>query len=120
MHAVLTRLTAAPGRLDEVKALAADLTMPAYVENTARGAYVLANCDRAEILVLVLYATRAEAESIESHETLRSLRAERRYLLLCDPTTEAFEVLAGTLGSAPGQPLSGDVLAFLSEINRAL
>ncbi|HEX8599820.1 MAG TPA: hypothetical protein VF952_15060 [Chloroflexia bacterium] len=120
MHAVIIRLTAAPGRFDDVKALAADLVMPAYVERTARGAYILTNCERAEVLVLVLYATQAEADSIESGEVLRSLRKNCLDLLACGPTTEAFEVLVGTMSSAPGSSLNGDLLAFLSEISRTL
>ncbi|MDQ5825640.1 MAG: hypothetical protein M3441_15720 [Chloroflexota bacterium] len=120
MHAVLTRLSAAPGRFDEVKALAADLVMPAYVEHTARGAYILASCERAQVLVVVLYATQAEADSIESGEALRALRENYQHLLACAPTAEAFEVLAGTTGSAPGPPLNSDILSFLSEISRTL
>jgi hypothetical protein len=120
MHAVLTRLTAVPGRFDEVKALAADLVMPAYVEHAARGAYILASCERAEVLVLVLYATQTEAESIESGQALRALREDYRHLLSCAPTTEAFQLLVGTTGSAPGPPLNGDILSFLAEISRTL
>lgn len=120
MHAVLTRLLAAPGRFDEVKALAADLVMPAYVEHSARGAYIFAGSQRAEVLVLVLYATQAEADSTESGEALPGLRENYRHLLTCSPIIEAFEVLASTMGSAPGPPLSGDVLSFLSEISRSL
>ncbi|MDQ3707133.1 MAG: hypothetical protein M3437_18290 [Chloroflexota bacterium] len=120
MHAVLTRLSAAPGRFDEVKALAADLVMPAYVEHAARGAYMLASCERAEVLVVVLYATRAEADSVESGEALQALHEGCRHLLACAPTSEAFEVLAGTTGRAPGSPLNGDILSFLSEISRTL
>ncbi|MEA2573488.1 MAG: hypothetical protein QOH93_786 [Chloroflexia bacterium] len=120
MHAVLTRLAAAPGKFDEVKALAAGLIMPAYVENAARGAYILANCERAEVLVLVLYATQAEADCVESGEALRSLRDNCRHLLVCGPTTEAFEVLVATTSSAPGPALSVDILAYLSQVSRAL
>ncbi len=120
MHAVLTRLAAAPGKLDEVKALAADLIMPAYVEHAARGAYILVSCHRAEVLVLVLYATQSEANSIEAAEALTSLRDNRAHLLACAPVSESFEVLAGTAGSAPGPAMNADILAFLSEISRSL
>jgi hypothetical protein len=120
MYAVLTRLTAEPGKLDEVKALAAHFIMPAYVENAATGAYILASCDRPEVLVIVLYATQAEVECIESGEALRSLRDDNRLLLTSAPTIEVFEVLVGTTGSAPGPALNENVLAFLSDISRAL
>ncbi len=120
MHAVLTRLTAAPGRFEEVKALAANLIMPAYVENAARGAYILASCERDEVVVVVVYATKAEAECVEGGAALRSLREGCRPLLVCGLTTEAFEVLVGTTGSAPGTPLSSDLLSFLSHVSRSL
>ncbi len=120
MHVVLTRLTAAQGRFDEVKALAADLIMPAYVDNVARGAYILADCDRSAVMVIVLYASRAEADCIESGEALRSLRDNSRHLLACGPIIESFEVLAGTTAGAPGPPLNGDILSFLSEVSRSL
>lgn len=120
MHAVLTRLKAESGKIDQVKALAADLIMPSYVENAARGAYILASCDQDELLVLVLYTTRAEAEAIEGGEAMRSLRDNWQSLLSCPPTTESFEVLVGTTKSAPRPPLSGDTLAFLSDLSRSL
>jgi hypothetical protein len=120
MHAVLTRLKAAPGKLNEVKALAANLITPAYVEHAARGAYILASCDCDELLVLVLYATRAEADDIESSEAIRSLRGCWQDLLVGPPTSEAFDVLVATTGSAPGPPLSGDILTLLADLTRAL
>ncbi|HET6314629.1 MAG TPA: hypothetical protein VFH60_12410 [Chloroflexia bacterium] len=120
MHAVLTRLKALPGEMDRVKALAADLTMPAYVENAARGAFILASCHCDEVLVLVLYATQPEAEMIECGEALRFLRDNWQLVLAEPPTSEAFEVLAGMTGGAPGKPLSGDIRAFLSDLTRSL
>lgn len=120
MHAVLTRLKALPGELDHVKALAADLIMPAYVENAARGAFILTSCHCDEVLVLVLYATQAEAEMIECGEAMRSLRDNWQLVLAAPPTSEAFEVLAGMTGGAPGQHLGGDILAFLSDLTRSL
>jgi hypothetical protein len=120
MHAVLTRLKAAPGKLDEVKAMAADLIMPAYVENTARGAYILESCGGAELIPIVLYATYAEAEAIELGETIGKLRGGWQPLLAEAPCVEMFEVLVGTTASAPGRPLSGDILTLLSDLSRAL
>ncbi len=120
MHAVLTRLTSAPGKFGEVKSLAANLIMPAYVEKAACGAYILANSECDEVLVLVLYASRAEADAIEGGETMRSLRDKWQLLLSRPPTTESFEVLVGTTGSAPGPPLGGDILSFLSDVTRSL
>ena len=120
MHAVLTRLKALPGELAQVKALAADLIMPAYVENAARGAYILGSCHCDEVVVLVLYATQAEAELIECGEAMRSLRDNWQLVLAAPPTSEAFEVLVATTSSAPDQPLGGDILAYLSDLTRAL
>ena len=120
MHAVLTRLKSVPGEIEQVKALAANLIMPAYVENAARGAFILGSRHCDEVLVLVLYATQAEAEMVECGEAMRSLRDNWQLVLAAPPTSEAFEVLAATTASAPGPPLSGDVLAFLSDLTRSL
>lgn len=120
MHAVLTRLKAAPGKFDEVKAIAADLIMPAYVEDAARGAYILERCGGAELVTIVLYGTYAEAEAIEAGEAMGRLRDGWQSLLAEAPCVEMFEVLVGTTASAPGRPLSGDILALLSDLSRAL
>jgi hypothetical protein len=120
MHAVLTRLKSAPGKVDDVKSLAADLIMPAYVAKAARGAYIFASGECDEVLVLVLYASRAEADAIEGGDAMRSLRDNWQLLLSRPPTTESFEVLAGATGSAPARPLGGDILSFLSDVTRSL
>lgn len=120
MHAVLTRLKVISGHLEEAQELAGSLIMPAYVENGARGAFVLAACDRTELVVLVLYRTRSEAEMIDASEQVKAIRCHWDSCLLEPPVTRHFDALLGTTSTAPAQELSGDVVAMLTELTRAL
>ena len=120
MHAVLTKLKVVPGHLEGAQELAGSLIMPAYVENGARGAFVLASCDRTELVVLVLYRTRSEAETVESSEQVRAIRCNWDTCLLEPPVAQHLDVLLGTTSTAPTQELSSDIMSVLAELTRAL